>query len=197
MSEIRPDWDSQFAENEDERNERLAKARRRRAQAQRLGSDPLASSDANDRSVPGPDIAMGTAAMTAPVAPQPEDEKREANLRAGIFDGDPAYSFDFLLRLLDAERRGRESVSVQVKRLLEKVEEQRGEIRSADHNFVSLLARQERALERLAELEAALLRMTEHYTDMIKSGGCGNWDPEKEEVVIAARAALAASEVKP
>lgn len=37
---------------------------------------------------------------------------------------------------------------------------------------------------------SALESLLEHYTFMVNSGDCGNWDPEKEEVVIAARAAL-------
>lgn len=40
-------------------------------------------------------------------------------------------------------------------------------------------------------LRAALERAVKRYVDMANSGDCGNWDPEEEEFVIAARAALA------
>jgi hypothetical protein len=42
-------------------------------------------------------------------------------------------------------------------------------------------------------LAAALRAMLEHYTSLVN---CGNWDPETEAEVIAARAALAAWEAK-
>jgi hypothetical protein len=36
----------------------------------------------------------------------------------------------------------------------------------------------------------ALTALLNHYTKLINSGDAGNWDPEKEPVVIAARLAL-------
>jgi hypothetical protein len=42
------------------------------------------------------------------------------------------------------------------------------------------------ALERGEALQALL----DHYLSLVNSGDAGNWDPEAEEVVIAARAAL-------
>jgi len=44
--------------------------------------------------------------------------------------------------------------------------------------------------ETIARLRSALLGMVDHYTQLVNSGDAGNWDPEKEPVVIAARAAL-------
>ncbi len=41
-----------------------------------------------------------------------------------------------------------------------------------------------------AELVEALDIMTERYASLANSGDCGNWDPEEEEEVIQARAAL-------
>jgi len=32
--------------------------------------------------------------------------------------------------------------------------------------------------------------LLKHYIQMVNSGDCGFWDPEKEDVVIAARVAL-------
>ena len=47
-------------------------------------------------------------------------------------------------------------------------------------------------------LTDALSRLLEHYVSLINSGDVGNWDPEKEDEVIAARAALnAASGAEP
>lgn len=46
------------------------------------------------------------------------------------------------------------------------------------------------ARQRIAELEAALKGITERYCDLIRSGDCGNWDPESEHTVKAARKAL-------
>ena len=39
---------------------------------------------------------------------------------------------------------------------------------------------------------AALHALLERYTDLVNCGDCGNWNPEREDQVIAARAALAA-----
>jgi hypothetical protein len=44
------------------------------------------------------------------------------------------------------------------------------------------------------DLLAALRTFTERYVVMINSGDCGNWDPETETEVIAARAAIAKAE---
>ena len=41
------------------------------------------------------------------------------------------------------------------------------------------------------ELLEALNAMLDRYTDLVNCGDCGNWDPETEEPVIAARAAIA------
>jgi hypothetical protein len=41
------------------------------------------------------------------------------------------------------------------------------------------------------ELVEALRMMTEHYVGLAGCGDCGNWNPEEEEEVIAARALLA------
>ena len=41
------------------------------------------------------------------------------------------------------------------------------------------------------ELLAALQVLLERYTGLVNCGDCGNWDPEKESSVIAARHALA------
>jgi hypothetical protein len=45
----------------------------------------------------------------------------------------------------------------------------------------------DREIERLREGSIGLL---DHYTGMINSGDCGNWDPESDEPVIRLRAAL-------
>lgn len=49
------------------------------------------------------------------------------------------------------------------------------------------------AREEAARLRAALESFLEHYVDMVESGDCGNWNPEKDDVVVMARAALAGS----
>lgn len=43
---------------------------------------------------------------------------------------------------------------------------------------------------RITALEAALVGLLEHYINLANSGDAGFWDPEKEPVVINARAAL-------
>jgi hypothetical protein len=45
-------------------------------------------------------------------------------------------------------------------------------------------------MESMDELAIQLQIMTEHYVDLAGCGDCGHWDPEKEEKVITARAAL-------
>lgn len=45
-----------------------------------------------------------------------------------------------------------------------------------------------------ADLLAALTHMTERYVSLANSGDCGNWNPEREADVIAARAAIAKAE---
>jgi len=40
------------------------------------------------------------------------------------------------------------------------------------------------------EIAGGLEMMTEHYVQLAGCGDCGNWDPEKEEKVIAAREIL-------
>jgi hypothetical protein len=41
------------------------------------------------------------------------------------------------------------------------------------------------------EVTGALRDLLDHYTRLVNSGDAGNWNPEQEPVVIAARAALA------
>lgn len=40
------------------------------------------------------------------------------------------------------------------------------------------------------DLLEALERLLESYTDLVNSGDCGFWNPEEEEIIIAARAAI-------
>ena len=54
----------------------------------------------------------------------------------------------------------------------------------------TLRASEAAALERAARIEKASSEFLEAYVDMINSGDCGNWDPEKEPLVIALRTAL-------
>jgi len=42
----------------------------------------------------------------------------------------------------------------------------------------------------IAQLRQALTELVERYTELINSGDCGFWDPEKEHQVKAAREAL-------
>lgn len=48
-----------------------------------------------------------------------------------------------------------------------------------------------RQVRKRGDMLAALKAMTERYVDLAASGDCGHWDPEEEEVVIRARAAIA------
>lgn len=43
----------------------------------------------------------------------------------------------------------------------------------------------------VGELLEALTGLTDHYTQLVNCGDCGNWDPEKEPQVVAARTAIA------
>ncbi len=43
----------------------------------------------------------------------------------------------------------------------------------------------------VGELVEALVGLTDHYTQLVNCGDCGNWDPETEPQVIAARTAIA------
>jgi len=54
----------------------------------------------------------------------------------------------------------------------------------------ALRASKSTALERVKRIEKASSEFLEAYVDMINSGDCGNWDPEKEPLVIALRATL-------
>ena len=45
-------------------------------------------------------------------------------------------------------------------------------------------------VERVAELTDALSGLLTMYVGMVNSGDCGNWNPEEEKEVIAAREAL-------
>ena len=47
------------------------------------------------------------------------------------------------------------------------------------------------ALVREKALREALIGMINHYTELVNCGDCGNWDPETDDPVIHARAALA------
>jgi hypothetical protein len=49
---------------------------------------------------------------------------------------------------------------------------------------------QSSSTSRIEALEASLSSLLERYTGLVNSGDAGNWDPEKEPCVIAARAAL-------
>jgi hypothetical protein len=49
----------------------------------------------------------------------------------------------------------------------------------------------EELLKQRDELLSALLRMTERYVSLVECGDCGNWNPENEEAVTAAREAIA------
>lgn len=49
------------------------------------------------------------------------------------------------------------------------------------------------AAECIVALESALTGLVDHYTALINSGDAGNWDPETDAPVIAARHALALS----
>lgn len=40
------------------------------------------------------------------------------------------------------------------------------------------------------ELRSALTGLLDMYTELVNSGDCGNWDPEKDNEVITARKAL-------
>lgn len=42
-------------------------------------------------------------------------------------------------------------------------------------------------------LRAALSGLVDHYVEMVNSGDCGFWDPETDDEIIAARAALSAT----
>ena len=44
------------------------------------------------------------------------------------------------------------------------------------------------------ELLAALRLFVDRYTQLVNSGDCGNWNPETDEEVITARAAIAKAE---
>lgn len=59
----------------------------------------------------------------------------------------------------------------------------------------SLCAQRDHHRKDAERLRAALAGVTDLYCRLINSGDAGNWDPEKEPEVIAARAALQGSEV--
>lgn len=48
----------------------------------------------------------------------------------------------------------------------------------------------ERATAEGRRLETALQALLNRYVELVNWGDCGSWDPEKEDEVIAARAAL-------
>ena len=60
-------------------------------------------------------------------------------------------------------------------------------IYAADLRYAELSA----ALVREKALREALIGMINHYTELVNCGDCGNWDPETDDPVIHARAALA------
>lgn len=49
----------------------------------------------------------------------------------------------------------------------------------------------ETILSEVVNLVDCLSDMTEHYVQLAGCGDCGNWDPEKESEVIAARRMIA------
>ncbi|WP_458763622.1 hypothetical protein [Cupriavidus basilensis] len=55
----------------------------------------------------------------------------------------------------------------------------------------ALAAAEKRARDAAQTLLTALRGLVDHYVTLINSGDCGNWDPETEPQVIAARAAIA------
>jgi hypothetical protein len=61
-------------------------------------------------------------------------------------------------------------------------------LRAADrHEWQDVALKNQTRLERA---EAALSGLLKRYTSLVNSGDCGNWNPEEEPEVIAARAAL-------
>jgi len=46
----------------------------------------------------------------------------------------------------------------------------------------------------IAELVEALSGVVDRYTALVNCGDCGNWDPEREDVIVHARAAIARAE---
>ena len=52
-----------------------------------------------------------------------------------------------------------------------------------------------KAMEEMAQtirdVTDCLSDMTEHYAELVRCGDCGNWDPEEESEVIAARKMIA------
>lgn len=62
---------------------------------------------------------------------------------------------------------------------------------AADPSPASKALRAIKAMQCHDELVTALSNMITRYTGLVNCGDCGNWDPEREEIVIRARAALA------
>ena len=60
--------------------------------------------------------------------------------------------------------------------------------RQETERFMAYVQKMERSH---ADLLKALQGFLDMYVPMINSGDCGNWNPEKEPQVIAARAAIA------
>ena len=55
----------------------------------------------------------------------------------------------------------------------------------------AILAERERVADQLRDLADCLSDMTEHYVELAGCGDCGNWDPEEEIEVQAARKMIA------
>ena len=98
---------------------------------------------------------------------------------------------------LDPHHCTDENIALRVAALKERAE--RAEAENADwvarydglHDVLSAAGRQLAAAQStIAELRAALAGLLKRYVDLAGSGDCGNWDPETEDQVIAARAAL-------
>jgi hypothetical protein len=66
-----------------------------------------------------------------------------------------------------------------------------GRIGDIDYGHGAEIAKRCNAHERLVE---ALTTLLERHTSLVNCGDCGNWNPETEDEVIAARAALQIAE---
>ena len=58
-------------------------------------------------------------------------------------------------------------------------------------DYAKLQDERDAMMEQRDKLADALAAFVEMYTAMVNSGDCGNWDPDGDPEVIAARAVLA------